>query len=295
VEEITVTSETLVAWLAGFNGIDPTFATIFLTAMSSATGTFCVYISFLPTWRTRVRKNLLSGFDKVIYPALIDWSKEIICKVNEHKDSEVEPDISDYPFQMQAATGKGIPETAAEVLAGYQEWIEPADDLANVIVKNETPIAVKDGETVAAIKELTAVMKEPKPVYQVKPPRDTIYEPAGIIKPIESPQQALAELIETKAFIKKITPLPKFDNANSKWRTSTEVAEMLDVSEKTLSNLRATNECVNYKEPEFAGFVIGRDEDGLIWCKSSRTSKTIFYLFSEVEPRMKKKQKTKEK
>ena len=58
-----------------------------------------------------------------------------------------ETKLADTPIQMQAATGKGIPKLAAEVLEGYQEWIEEADVPAEVVVKNEEPIAVRDAES----------------------------------------------------------------------------------------------------------------------------------------------------
>jgi len=128
---------------------------------------------------------------------------------------------------------------------------------------------------------------------------------SAINKPVESPvaesvietkpkdkrqriQKALSELIETDSFIRKIKPLPKYDNPNSKWITSQSAATNLEVAEGYLSNLRTKNECVTYKEEEYAGFIIGRSDNGLIWCKSGKTSKTIFYLLSEIQKRKKK-------
>ena len=166
--------------------------------------------------------------------------------------------------------------------------VHPPTEAGNTV---GNPLNVKDNDAIEAIRELTAAAKEPRPVFQVPIPKDAPFEPVGKAEQFQNPPPALSELIETDVFIKKITPLPKYDNPNSKWITSETAAANLGVSEKRLSNLRAKNDCVNYKEEEYAGFVIGRDDNGLIWCKSSATSKTIFYLFSDVEKRMKKKNK----
>ena len=122
--------------------------------------------------------------------------------VNEHSAKMIPPTGVALPM-FTAADGKGIPKTAAAVLEGYQEWIEEADEPANVVIKNEEPIAVRDDKIiellekqntliekvsqpkeisvpiVEAIKELTEQTKQPAPVYTVKQPKEATFEQPG--------------------------------------------------------------------------------------------------------------------
>ena len=68
---------------------------------------------------------------------------------------------ADSPRMLQAATGAGIP---GIIVGNELEEIEESDG---------SPANVRDSDAIAAIKELTAVMKEPKPVYQVPKPKKT--------------------------------------------------------------------------------------------------------------------------
>jgi hypothetical protein len=54
---------------------------------------------------------------------------------------EKSDDGTDYPLQMRAASGKGIPKSAVEA---YQESIEEAEEPAVVVIKNQEPITVRD-------------------------------------------------------------------------------------------------------------------------------------------------------
>jgi hypothetical protein len=66
-------------------------------------------------------------------------------------------DIADYPYQMQAASGRGNP---TSVLNAYHESIEEANEPADVVVKNRKPIDVSDKEGIKATKEITAVLED---------------------------------------------------------------------------------------------------------------------------------------
>lgn len=72
-----------------------------------------------------------------------------------------ETQIAGNPVQIQAATGKGIPKSAAEVLEEYQEWIEEADAPADVVVKNEEPIPVRDAGVAGDMLWALTISKQP--------------------------------------------------------------------------------------------------------------------------------------
>ena len=165
----------------------------------------------------------------------------------------------------------------------FTDWLkEPHEPTPEeVIVKNHDEIS---NPLIVVLKEQTEILKERLPLPSAKETESA----NGSHSPKQRPPRALSELMATDAFIKKIMPLPKHDNSNSKWITSQRAAKELGITEARLSNQRIKNESVNYKEEDYAGFIIGRSDNGLIWCKSGGTSKAIFYLFSEVTKRRKK-------
>jgi len=171
-----------------------------------------------------------------------------------------------------------------------------------------TPANVHDEKVLKAVEDSSAILLE-KIEQKISSTTDPdMQQQGGEQKQTTRPQRSLSELIETKAFIKKITPLPKYDNPNSRWITPEEAAKLLSISERRLGNLRVKNESVNYNKCKICkyftgendslkcadctiegdtGFLIFRSENGLIWCKSAQNSKNIFYLRSEVIKRKK--------
>jgi len=222
-------------------------------------------------------------------------------EVNELRDSIIPKEVRQEFFSVLTSLPKEefekfYPPPAPKTVPSDSPHIDDPDG---------TPAKGRDEKLDEVVTELKTIAKHTAVLPEIKeriPPQKSSPAASPPITPEPNtapesatlrprPKKALSELIETKSFISKITPLPKYDSPNSKWITSQKAAQNLGISEGRLSNLRVKNECVNYKEEKYAGFIIGRSNNGLIWCKSGEHSNSIFYLFSEVKRRVPHKAK----
>jgi len=111
---------------------------------------------------------------------------------------------TNYPAIAQAASGQGNPISAVEA---YQESIEWADAPAEVIVKNEEPIAVRDIAVVEALAEIKAAVGKNTEVTK---------KGLRLLRPIN--QQSLTELVE-------ILPPLQYEREDKHWMLQTTLSK----------------------------------------------------------------------
>lgn len=78
----TTTTVTLAAWIASTLGISATLATSILSGGLALIAVGCAYVLFFPTWKKRIRKQMIDDFDSKIFPVLRDWADSVINKYN---------------------------------------------------------------------------------------------------------------------------------------------------------------------------------------------------------------------
>ena len=94
----------------------------------------------------------------------------------------IEDAIVDPPPQIQALTGKGIP----EFITVEQAYIEDSD---------RTPANVRDNDAIEAIRALIALISKPLPVFYVDPSKDA----TGVIAPILQELRGIKEAVKEGA------------------------------------------------------------------------------------------------
>ena len=251
---------------------------------------------------------------------LVFWHKKQIDYFEEKSDIKNYPDFEWHKpdSELHRAISSGTMDKEDEYKhhewirqfhtdnANHKQWLRTMREFYTVA---QTILDMRRGEP-EEVKPIDYPVVDYLRQPQTRMPGEDMPQSAEKSERITRPQKSLSELIETKVFIKIITPLPKYDTPNSKWITAKEAAKLLGISEGRLGNLRIKNESVDYNKCKTCehftgnidclkcanctirgdiGFLIFRSENGLIWCKSSQTSKGIFYLLSELTKLIKTK------